>query len=94
MTLALTKKDCISFVNNEQQILFWIIAPAFSKILWHLPFMLIFRVDVLSSLKTDNIKPYHKWMSVYIIYLNIGYENVYPTPGISNSVKNVRVAVY
>ena len=55
MTLALTKKDCISFVNNEQQILLWIIAPAFSKILWHLPFMLIFRVDVLSSLKTDKI---------------------------------------
>ena len=55
MKLALTKKDCTSFINNEQQVLLWIIAPAISKILWHLTFMLIFRFNVLSSLKTGKI---------------------------------------
>ena len=55
MKLALTKKDCTSFINNELQVLLWIIAPAISKILWHLTFMLIFRFNVLSSLKTGKI---------------------------------------
>ena len=55
MKLPFTKKDCTSFVNNEQQVLLWIIAPAISKILWHLTFMLIFRFNVLSSLKTGKI---------------------------------------
>ena len=43
------KNDCVSFVHSKQQILQWITAPTFSKILWTLRLTLIFRLNIFHS---------------------------------------------
>ena len=78
--LGLMKKDCISFINNKQQIFLWIIASTISKILWSFHLMLIFRLDIFHP----KILLYYSW----------GKENALKTKQNMQNIFCIRIPIY